>query len=105
MTLIGLILAIIALIAIYLVSKYKMFLLAALIANFPLLSLFTYSASQTPKHTALYLAVFSFIVSLSFLAVYLFGTDNKAINIFIAVAVWLFLSITAFATLKALGVR
>jgi hypothetical protein len=105
MTFIGLILAIIALIAIYLVSKYKMFLLAALIANFPLLSLFTYSASQAPKHTALYLAVFSFIVSLSFLAVYLFGSNNKTVNIFIAVAVWLFLSITAFTALKTLGVR
>jgi hypothetical protein len=96
----ALIVAIVALIAIFLISKYKFFLLAALIANFPLLSIFTYSASQTPKHTALYLAVFSFVVSLSFLTVYLFGTNNKTANIFIAIGIWLALSVISFIILK-----
>lgn len=104
MSITGLVLAIAALVTIYLVSKYKMFLLAALIANFPLLSIFTYFASATPKRTAMYLAVFSAIVSVSFFTVYLFGTNNKTLNIFMTVGVWLVLSAIAFILLKHWGV-
>lgn len=101
MALIALIVAIIALVAIFFISKYKFFLLAAIMANFPLLSLFTYSVSQTPKLTALYLAVFSFVVSLSFLTVYLFGgADSKCRNVFIVIGVWGVLSVISFIILK-----
>ena len=101
MSITAFIIALIALTAIYILSKYKLFLLSAIIANFPLLSLFTYSVSQTPKLTALYLAVFSFVVSLSFLAVYLFGgADGKCRNVFIVIGVWLVLSVISFIILK-----
>ena len=101
MSVTALIIAFIALIAIYILSKYKLFLLSAVVANFPLLSLFTYSVSKTPKLTALYLAVFSFVVSLSFLAVYLFGgDDSKYRNIFIAIGAWSVLSVISFIILK-----
>ena len=92
---ISLIIAVIILLAIYFISKTKLFLIAALVANFPLFSIFTYSLSKTPKFTALYLAIFSFIVSISFLAVYLFGGQNKFYNIIIAISVWVLSSTTA----------
>jgi uncharacterized membrane protein (GlpM family) len=91
----SLIIAIIILLVIYFLSKTKLFLIAALVANFPLFSIFTYSVSKTPKNTALYLAVFSFIVSISFLFVYLFGSQNKFYNLIIAVSIWVLFSTTA----------
>ena len=93
------------LIAIFLISRGKYFLLAAVVANFPLLSLFTYFQSKKPGNSALYLSVFSFIVSISFLFIYFFGSQNKYLNLLIVVAVWGVLSVIAFSILRHLGLR
>ena len=105
MNIISLCIAACLLLAIFLIPRTKYFLLAAILANFPILSLFTYSMSKAPKYTALYLAVYSFIVSLSFLFIYFFGCGNKYINIVLIIFVWSALSVTAFVLLKHIGVR
>ena len=105
MNLISFGISIVLLAAIFFISRTKYFLLAAILANFPLLSLFTYSLSKEPKHTALYLSAFSFIVSLSFLFIYFFGCGNKYINIGLIVLIWSVLSVSAFLVLKHIGVR
>ncbi|MHB1680002.1 MAG: hypothetical protein ACYCTB_05765 [bacterium] len=92
------------LILIFIVSKYKRYLLAALITNFPVFSFFTYSISDKPQMTAIYLSVFSFIVSLSFLTVYLSGyfIQNKMIGLVIGFSTWFILSISAYLLIKYL---
>jgi hypothetical protein len=102
---ISLIIAAVLLIAIFLISRTKYFLLAAVVSNFPLLSIFAYSQSSRPKATALYLAVFSFIVSASFVFIYFTGCQNKYANVLIIIAVWIVLSASAFLLLKHFGLR
>lgn len=104
MDLISLGIAVILFIAIFLISKTKYFFLAAVVANFPMLSLFTYFQSRQPRVTAIYLSVFSFIVSLSFFVVYCIGGNNKYLNVLTVFLVWSVFSATAFMLLRHAGV-
>ncbi len=102
MDILELAISVILLVLIFMASRYKRYLLAALITNFPVFSFFTYSVSQKPQTTAIYLSVFSFIVSLSFLTVYfsMYFIQNKTIGLFIGCSTWFVLSITAYLLIK-----
>ena len=96
MSVIGLIISVVILILIFLLSRLRLFLLTAFISNIPLLSLFAYSQSKTPRQTALYLVLFPLTISISFLIVYLLGGNNKINNMIIALSSWLILSAFVF---------
>lgn len=98
------IISFVLLVLIFFISKYKHYLLAALVTNFPVFSFFTYSISNKPHITAIYLSLFSFIVSLSFLTVFLLGyyIQDKTIGLFIGFSTWVVLSTTAFLIIKVM---
>lgn len=85
---------IVLLILIYFVSKSNHNLIASILANFPILSLSTFLMSDNPKHTALYLAIFSMVVAVSFFIAYLVNFNSRFFSVLLICGVWTFLTCT-----------
>lgn len=105
MRILELVLAVVMLLVIFAVSSRKYYLLTALIANFPVFSFFTFSISGEPQKTAVYLSIFSLIVSISFLVIYFTYPffNNKFTSIAMGVSVWIILSFIIYFIFKMRG--
>lgn len=74
----------------------NMGLYAALAANLPFFTLYAYTVSSEPKNTALYLACFTAVISVSFFAVYFLPSKDKTVGVIVLLGVWAVLSSAVF---------
>lgn len=77
-------------------ASRNMGLYAALASNVPFFTLYAYMVSSDPKKTALYLACFTAVISISFIAVYFLQIKNRVFGALILLLIWLILSASVF---------
>lgn len=75
------------LILIFVFAERQQYLLASLAASFPSFTFLTYWASKNPKDTALYLALFTLIISITMFIVY-FLRFSQLVNTLIGIGIW-----------------
>ncbi len=73
-------------------ASRNMGLYAALVSNIPFFTLYAYMAAENPRKTALYLACFTAVISVSFMAVYLFKVKNRIVGVLVLLSIWFILS-------------
>ena len=90
-----------ALIQLYISSKAN--LIAAVVANIPVFTMFAFASvesGQDLRRMALYLSIMTFVISISYLVVYLADISVKQVAVAVFGVVWGILTVIAYLFLR-----
>ena len=93
--LIKFVIAFLLLVVIFFFMSRQQYLISSLIASFPTFTFLTYFASKKPEVTALYLASFTLVISITMFILY-FLKFSQVVNTIIGIILWFILDIGVF---------